>query len=340
MRQRAATRLCAAAFTTQAYAAFFTAAALGGLFATAAHAAEAPFPNRPIRFVVPFAPGGNADTVARNTAVRASETLGQQVVIDNRSGANGNIGMEIVARAAPDGYTLVLGYIANVAIMPSLVAKLPYDPVKDYAPVTLLATAANIIVVHPSVTARDLKELVAVSKVKPKTINFSSAGVASVGHLTGEYFNTVTGASFQHVPYKGSAQGVIDLLAGQIQMLIGGMSSVMPHIKSGRLRGIAVTGAKRSSAIPELPTVAESLLPGFEATAWYGALAPAGTPRPVVARLNTEFARALAHPEVKQRLEGLGYDVLAQGPNEFAAYIRSETLKWAKVVKASGARPE
>ncbi len=298
------------------------------------------YPTRPIRFVVPFAAGGNADTIARNAGQKAAEALGQQMVIDNRSGASGNIGMEIVARAAPDGYSIVLGYIANVAIAPSLVSKLPYDPIKDFAPVTLLATAPNIIVLHPSVPARGMKELVALSKAKPKSINFSSAGVASVGHLTGELFNTALGADLQHVPYKGSAQGVIDLLAGQIQMLIGGMSSVMPHIKAGRLRAVAVTSAQRSSAAPEVPTVAESLMPGFEATAWYGVLAPAGTPPAIAARLQGEFAKALAAPEVKQRLDNLGYVIVANTPGEFAAYIKTEITKWAKVVKASGARAE
>jgi tripartite-type tricarboxylate transporter receptor subunit TctC len=298
------------------------------------------YPNRPIRFVVPFSPGGNADTLTRTASQKVAESIGQQVVIDNRSGANGNIGMEIVARAAPDGYTLVLGYIANVAIAPSLVSKLPYDPVKDYEPITLLATSPNIIVVHPTVNARTLKELIALSKAKPKSINFSSAGVASVGHLTGELFNTVTGSDLQHVPYKGSGQGVIDLVAGQIQMLIGGMSSVMPHIKAGRLRAIAVTGTQRSPAMPDIPTVAESLLPGFEATAWYCALAPAKTPRPIAARLQSEFAKALALPEVKQRLENLGFEIVASTPDALAAYIKSEIIKWAKVVKASGAKAE
>ena len=311
------------------------------LLAAAPAFAQAPvYPNRPIRFVVPFAPGGNADTVSRTAGQKVAEAIGQQVVIDNRSGANGNIGMEIVARAAPDGYTIVLGYIANVAIAPSLVSKLPYDSVKDYAPITLLATAPNIIVVHATVPARTLKELIVLSKAKPKSINFSSAGVASVGHLTGELFNTVAGSDFQHVPYKGSAQGVIDLVAGQIQMLIGGMSSVMPHIKAGRLRAIAVTGAQRSPAAPDVMTVAESLLPGFEATAWYGALAPVGTPREVVTRLHSEFAKALALPEVKQRLENLGYQIVASPPDVFASYIKSEISKWAKVVKASGAKAE
>ena len=298
------------------------------------------YPSRPIRFVVPFAPGGNADTSARSAALKVGESIGHQVVIDNRSGANGNIGMEIVARAAPDGYTLVLGYIANVAIAPSLVAKLPYDVHKDYAPVTQLASAMNILVVHTSVPARNLKELIALSKARPRTINFSSAGVASVGHLTGELFNTALGASFQHVPYKGSAQGVIDLVAGQIQMLIGGMSSVMPHVKAGRLRAVAVTGAQRSQATPDVPTVAEQVMPGFEATAWYGVLAPAGTPRPIVNKLHGEFVKALNQPDVKQRLEMLGFEIVASTPDAFAAYIKTEIARWAKVVKASGARAE
>jgi tripartite-type tricarboxylate transporter receptor subunit TctC len=318
------------------------AAALFALHAAvpcAARAADA-YPSRPIRFVVPFAPGGNADTAARSASQKVAESMGQQVVIDNRSGANGNIGMEIVARAAPDGYSIVLGYIANVAIAPSLVTKLPYDVQKDYAPVTQLASAMNIIVVHAAVPARNMKELVALSRAKPKAINFSSAGVASVGHLTGELFNTALGAGFQHVPYKGSAQGVIDLVAGQIQMLIGGMSSVMPHVKAGRLRAVAVTGAQRSNVVPEAPTVAESLMPGFEATAWYGVLAPAGTPRPVVTRLHTEFAKALAQPEVRQRMENLGFEIVASPPDVFAAYIKTEIVKWAKVVKASGAKAE
>ena len=300
----------------------------------------AAYPSRPLRLVVPFSPGGNADTLSRTASQKVSESIGQQIVIDNRSGANGNIGMEIVARAAPDGYTFVLGYIANVTIAPSLMSKLPYDPVKDYAPISQLASSPNIIVVHSAVPARTMKELIALSKAKPKSINFSSAGVASVGHLSGELFNTVLGAELQHVPYKGSGQGVIDLVAGQIQMLIGGMSSVMPHIKTGRLRAIAVTGAQRSPAMPDVPTVAESILPGFEATAWYGALAPAGTPRAIVSRLHSEYARALALPEVKQRLENLGFEIVASAPDVFAAYIKTEIVKWAKVVKASGAKAQ
>ena len=296
------------------------------------------YPNRPIRFVVPFAPGGNADTVSRTSAQKVAESIGQQVVVDNRSGANGNIGMEIVARAAPDGYTIVLGYIANVAIAPSLVSKLPYDPIKDYAPITLLATAPNILVVHASVPARTLKELIALSKAKPKSINFSSAGVASVGHLTGELFNTVTGSDFQHVPYKGSAQGVIDLVAGQIQMLIGGMSSVMPHIKAGRLRAIAVTGAQRSPAAPDVPTVAESLLPGFEATAWYAILGPAGTPAETVDKVNGAVNAWLKTAKAAETLASMAMLPNGGTPDQLQVHIASEIAKWEPVIKGADIR--
>jgi tripartite-type tricarboxylate transporter receptor subunit TctC len=305
---------------------------------TSSAVAQTNYPIRPIRFVVPFSPGGNADTVARLASQKVSESIGQQVVVDNRAGANGNIGMEIVARAAPNGYTIVLGYTSNVAITPSLMTTLPYDPSKDYSPITQLASAQNIIVIHPAVPTNTLKDLVALSKAKPKSINFGSAGVGTVGHLTGEMLNTFLGTNFQHVPYKGGGQSVIDLVAGQIQMSIGGMSAFMPHIKAGRLRAIAVTGMSRSLASPETPTVAETMMPGFEATAWYGALAPAGTPSSLVKHLYSEFAKAMSNPEVKQRLEALGFDVVASTPDAFSAYIKTETIKWAKVLKASGAK--
>jgi tripartite-type tricarboxylate transporter receptor subunit TctC len=311
-------------------------AALVPVLATAADT----FPNKPVRWVVPFAPGGNADTLSRTIAQKITDTLGQQVVVDNRSGANGNIGMEIVARAAPDGHTVVLGYIANVAIMPSMVSKLPYDIQRDFAPISQLASSPNIFVAHPSVNARNFKELVALAKSKPKSLSFASSGVASVGHLTGELINTLAGIDLQHVPYKGTGQSVIDLLAGQIPLLVGGMSSVMPHIKAGRLRPLAVTSAQRSPAMPDVLTLAESGFPGLEATAWYGLHAPANTPRPIVMRLHSDIARALTLPDVKQRLEGLGYSLVGSTPDAYAAYIRTEIVKWAKVVKASGAKAE
>jgi tripartite-type tricarboxylate transporter receptor subunit TctC len=227
------------------------------------------YPNRPVRFIVPFAPGGSTDTLARTVGQKLGEALGEQVVVDNRSGGNGNIGTDLVAHAAPDGYTILLGYIANLAIGPSLYAKLPFDPVKDLAPVTQLAVAPNILVVHPSVPAKNFKEFIAYAKANPQKVNFASAAVASPGHLAGELLNHAAGIHMQHVPYKGSGQAVVDLVGGQVQVMVSGMSSVMPHIKAGRLRALAVTGAQRSPAVPDIPTIAESGFPKFEATAWY-----------------------------------------------------------------------
>jgi len=302
--------------------------------------AARPYPLRPVRFIVPFAPGGSTDTLARTIGQKLGESLGQQVVVDNRSGGNGNIGMEIVAHAAPDGYTIVLGYIANLAIGPSLYDKLPFDPVRDYAPITQLAQSPNILVVHPSVPAKTFREFIAYAKAHPGQVNFASASVGSIGHLTGELLNNAAGIRMQHIAYKGSGQAVIDLLGGQIQSMFSGMSSVMPHIKSGRLRPLAVTGAQRSPAAPDVPTIAESGFPGFEATAWYGVLAPAGTPRPVIDRLHDDIVRALKMSDVRERLEGVGFELIGSAPEAFGAYIKSEIRKWAKVVKASGAKPD
>ena len=314
--------------------------ALTLLGAAAAVAADASYPRRPVRFIVPFAPGGSTDTLARTLAQRLSDALGQQVVVDNRSGGNGNIGTEIVAHAAPDGQTILLGYIANLGIGPSLYATLPYDPVKDFAPVTLLAVSPNILVAHPALPVKSVRELVAYAKANPQKINYASSAVASLGHLAGELLNGAAGIHMQHVPYKGSGQAVIDLLAGQVQIMFSGMSSVMPHIKAGKLRPLAVTGAQRSPATPDVPTIAEAGYPGFEASAWYGVLAPAGTPREIVMRLNAEVLRALKMPEVKERLENVGFELVGGTPEAFGIYIRSEIGKWAKVVKASGIKAE
>jgi tripartite-type tricarboxylate transporter receptor subunit TctC len=297
-----------------------------------------PYPTRPVRFVVPFAPGGSTDTLARTLSQRLAESLGQQVIVDNRPGGHGNIGMEIVARAAPDGHTIVLGYIANLAIGPSLYGKLPFDPVRDFAPVTQIASSPNVLVAHPSLPAKSLKELIALAKEKP--FPFASAGVASVGHLTGEYLNSLAGTRLVHVPYKGSGQAVTDLLGGHVPLMFSGFSSTLPHIKTGKLRPLAVTGAQRSPALPEVATIAEQGFPGFEATAWYGVLAPSGTPQPIVARLHGETVRALKLAEIAERLAGLGFEIVGSTPEAFAAYIRSEIRKWEKVVAASGAKPE
>jgi tripartite-type tricarboxylate transporter receptor subunit TctC len=298
------------------------------------------FPTKPIRWVVPFAPGGSTDTLARTLAVKLSDALGQQVVVDNRPGASGNIGMEIVARAPADGHTILLGYIANVAIAPSLYEKLPFDPVKDYEPITLLATSPNVLVAHPTVAAKNLKELIALAKSQPGKLNYASASIASVGHLTGELLNDLAGIKMTHVAYKGSGQAVTDLLGGHIQLMFSGFSSTLPHIKSGKLRALAQTGEKRSPALPDVPTIAESGFPNFEATAWYGVHAPAKTPKPIVNRLNAEIVKALKLSDVSERLGSLGFEIAATTPEHYGNYIRSEIKKWAKVVKASGAKPE
>ncbi len=304
-------------------------------FAAVAPAAAQQYPNRPIRLVVPFAPGGSADTLARTLGQKLTDALQQQVVVDNRSGANGNIGMEIVARAAPDGYTIVLGYIANLGIGPGLYARLPFDPIKDYAPVTQLASSPNILAAHPSLPVKSFRELIAYARANPGKLNYASASIASIGHLTGELLNRSAGIGMMHVPYKGSGQAVIDLLGGQVQMMFSGMSSVMPHIKAGKLRALAVTGAQRSPAVPDVPTIAESGFPGFEATAWYGVLAPARTPNSVISRLHDEIVRALMLPEVRERLNSVGFELVGSAPDQFAAFIKSEITKWTQVVRAA-----
>jgi tripartite-type tricarboxylate transporter receptor subunit TctC len=314
------------------------------LLAAAAFAATLPaaaqnFPQRPVRFVVPYAPGGSTDTLARSMGTRMSELLGQQVVVDNRPGANGDIGMTIVAKAPADGYSIVLGYIANLAIGPSLYEKMPYDPVKDFAPITQVAGAPNIFVLHPSLPAKTFKEFLGYARANPKKVSFASAGVASVGHLTGELLNELAGTDMQHIPYRGSGQAVTDLLGGHIKVMISGMSSTLAHVRSGKLVAIAVTSAKRSPSAPEVPTIGETF-PGVEASAWYGVLAPAGTPKAVVARLNADIHKSLQDPAVEKRLANVGFEITYGTPEQFAAYIKSEIKKWAKVVKASGAKPE
>jgi tripartite-type tricarboxylate transporter receptor subunit TctC len=312
--------------------------AAAALAFTAACAAAQGYPAKPVRFVVPYAPGGSTDTLARTIGIKLTDLLGQQVVVDNRPGASGNIGMDIVARALPDGYTIVLGYIANLAIDPSLYSKMPYDPVRDFAPITELASSPNVLVAHPSVPVTSFKDLLV--KAKQGQFNFASAGVGSVGHLTGELLNQMAGIRMVHVPYKGSGQAVTDLLGGHVQLMFSGFSSTLPHIKAGRLRALAVTGAQRSPAAPDVPTIAESGFPGFEATAWYGVLAPAKTPKPVVSRLHNDIVKVLQEPDVKNRLSGLGFEIVGSTPEQFSAYIKSEIKKWAKAVKASGAKAD
>ena len=248
--------------------------------------------------------------------------------------------MEIVAQSRPDGHTILVGYIANLAIFPACTAKLPFDPVKDYSPVTQIASSPNVLTAHPSVQAKNLKELIALAKAKPGQISFASTGVASVGHLTGELLNSLAGVKMTHVPYKGGGQAIIDLVGGHVQVMFSGFSAAMPHIKSAKSGALAVTGAKRSPALPEVPTIAEQGFPGVEATAWYGVLAPAGTPRPIVTRLHDEVVKILKLPDVVQKLDGLGFEIVGSTPEAFGGYIKSEIKKWEKVVRASGAKAE
>jgi tripartite-type tricarboxylate transporter receptor subunit TctC len=269
-----------------------------------------------------------------------AERLGQQVVVDNRPGANGDIGMTIVAKALPDGYTVVLGYIANIGIGPSLYEKMPYDPVKDFAPITQVAGASNILVTHPSLPVKNFKEFVSYTKANPKKVTFASAAVASVGHLTGELLNDLAGIDLLHVPYKGSGQAISDLVGGHIKVMISGMASTLPQVRSGKLLGLATTGLKRTSATLDIPTIAESGFPGFEATSWFGVLVPVGTPKPIIGRLNQDIHKSLQNPVVVKRLADLGFDIVYGSPEQFSAYIQTEIKKWAKVVKASGAKAD
>jgi tripartite-type tricarboxylate transporter receptor subunit TctC len=297
------------------------------------------YPSRPIRFIVPFAPGGSNDTLARTFGLHINDTLGYQFVVDNRPGANGNIGMALAAKAAADGYTIVLSDVANLAIAPSLYAKLPYDPMKDYAPIIMPATSPNVLVVHPAVPAKTFQELIAYARANPKKVVYASAGVGQIGHLSGAMLNQLAGIELVHIAYKGSSQAVIDVVGGHVPMMFAGFSSTLAHIQGGRLRALAVTGAQRSTAQPNVPTIAESGFPRFEANTWYAVLAPAGAPKTVVDQLNQAITRAVAAAPVKERLTGLGFDLIGNSsPQSLAAYITSEIKKWAPVVKASGAK--
>jgi tripartite-type tricarboxylate transporter receptor subunit TctC len=308
-----------------------------GLAVAGASWAQA-YPTKPIRFIAPFAAGGALDTLTRTIAGRMQESWGQPVVVENRTGAGGNIGTDLVAKAAPDGYTLVMGTIATHAINVSLYEKMPYDAVKDFAPVTIAASINNSLSVHPSVPAKNVAELIAYAKTNAGRLTFGSAGSGTSQHLAGELFKTMTGVDMVHIPYKGGAPAMVDLLAGQISMTFGDIPTALPHIRAGKLRSLAVTGAKRSPLLPDVPTIAEQGLAGFDVTAWFGVFTTAGTPRQVVNQLNAEIVRILSLPDVREKLIGIGMEPVTNSPDEFAAYVQSEIAKWARVVKASGAK--
>lgn len=305
-------------------------------FAGAAHA-QGGYPTKPITMIVPFSAGGTTDILARIVGLQLGKALGQPVVIDNRPGAGGNIGASLAAKAPGDGYTLFMGTIGTHAINQSLYSKLPYDPVKDFAPITRVAMVPNLVVVNPKVPVNNVKELIAYVKANPDKLSYGSSGSGSSMHLSGELFNSMTGLHIQHIPYKGSAPAVNDLLGNQIGLMFDNMPSSYPHVKAGKLRAIAVTSAKRSPALPNVPTVAESGVPGYEATSWFALYATGGTPQPIVDRLNAEVVKILAMPEVKKQMADQGAEPNPEKPAQLAAFMKSETAKWAKVVKASGA---
>ena len=293
-------------------------------------------PTKPIRMIVGFAPGGGTDATARPIAHKLSDALGQQVIVDNRPGAAGNIATEIITKSNPDGYTILMGTIAALAINPSLYGNLPFDPDKDLLPVIQAVDSTNILSLHPSVAAGSVKELIVLAKQKP--LNAGSSGVGGTGHLAMELFNTMAGVILVHVPYKGGGPAIIDLVAGNIQLIFATGASAVPQIKAGRIKGIAVTTIKRSQLVPDIPTISEAGLKGFDANNWYGLLVPAQTPRPIIDRLNKETARILNTQEIKTLLFNQGLDVAPGTPEQFGVYIKSERAKWAKVIKAAGAK--
>ena len=314
------------------------------LIFAAAHTADAAqtesgaaaWPAKPLRFIVLFSPGSSTDTVARVVAQNLSEALGQQVVIDNRAGASGSIGAEMAARAAPDGYTLVLGTTSTHAVAASVNRRLSYDPVKDFAPISLIGSSPYVIAVHPALAANDLKEFIALAKAKPGQLSYGSAGNASLAHLAGELFSIMAGVKLNHVPYKSSALSVLDVLSGRIDLQFGSIAPTLPHIRSGKLRALAVTGATRLSALPAVPTVIESGLRGYEVSLWMGILAPAGTPAAIVSRLNRELVATLGTTGIKDALIAQGVEPRPTTPADFAAYIRAELAKYRNVVKSAG----
>ena len=309
------------------------------MLAAAASAAHA-FPEKPVRFVIGFTPGGPSDILARAVGQKLAERWGQQVVVENRPGAGGNLAAEAVAKSAPDGYTWLLGNNSILATNHALYRKLPYDPLKDFAPVALVAVQPNILVVHPDVPAKSMAELIALARQSPGKLNYASSGAGAAAHLAAELFKSMAGVDIVHVPYKGAQPALTDLIAGQVQLMFATSASVIPYVKAGRLRALAVTSAQRSPSVPELPTVAEAGLAGFEATTWHGVVVPSATPAPIVQKLNQDINAALKEKDLNERLGGLGAEVLTGTPRDFADYIAREIPKWTKVVRDSGARAD
>ena len=311
---------------------------LAGALSCAALAAHAQYPNKPIKMVVPFPAGGTTDILARAVAADLQKTLGQAVIVDNKAGAGGNIGSDYVAKAAPDGYTLLMGTVGTHAINVSLYPKMPYDAVKDFVPVSLVAGVPNVLVSSPGYPIASVKDLIDAAKKAPDTVTFASSGNGTSIHLSGELFKQLAGVQMTHVPYKGSSTALPDVMSGQVNVMFDNAPSVMQHIRGGKLKAIAVTSSKRSPALPNVPTIAESGLPGFEASSWFGVFAPAGTPKDIVDKLSLTIANAVRTAEFKERLAAQGAEGVGNTSEQFAAHIKTEIDKWARVVKASGAK--
>ena len=316
---------------------------LVGLVAFAAAAAPMgvqaqAWPSKPIKYVVPFAPGGTTDILARTVGEKLSIALGQPVVVENKPGAGGGVGADFTAKAAPDGYTIMGGTISTHAINASLYSNLPYDPVKDFAAITLIARVPNLLVINPDIKAKNVAELIALMKANPGKFTFASSGNGTSQHLSGELFKSMAGVDMQHIPYKGSPPALQDVVGGQVSMTFDNITTAWPLAKAGKLRPLAVTTAKRSSIAPEVPTLAESGLPGFEVGSWQGVFAPAGTPPEIVKRLNAEIVKILNMPDVKERLVALGAEPVGDTPEQYSAYVKSEVAKWSDIVKKSGAK--
>ena len=304
------------------------------------YAGEPGYPQRPIRLIIPQSPGGASDTVGRTVAQKLADRLGQQVVADNRPGATGNVGAEIVKLATPDGYTMLLT-APNLVTSPSLYARTPFDPIRDFAPVSQTTMSPNVFIVHPSFAARSMKELIEVAKNKPGQIDFSSSGTASTQHLAGELLNILAGVQLVHIPYKGGGPALLDLMGGRVRVMVSTLPSAVPQIKAGKVRALAVTSSRRSPAVPDLPTVAEATgLAGYEASTWQGFVFPAATPPSIVQRVADETAKVLAMKNVQDRLREQGYEPVGSSPPQFAAYIKAELAKWTRVIKGAGIKGE
>lgn len=298
------------------------------------------YPAKPVRMIVGFPPGGGTDVVARVIAQKLTEWWGQAVTVENRAGATGTIGADAVAKSAPDGYTLLMGHVNSHGIAPNLFARLPYDPIKDFAAAAYVGYVPNVLAVHPSVNAKSVKELVALLKANPGKLNYASSGNGSTQHLAGEMFKQLTGTSIVHVPYKGSGDAIKDLLAGVVAMNFDTMPPVLPHIQAGKLRGLAISTPRRLPQLPDVPTFAEEGITGFDVANWYGVMAPGGTPREIIARLNTDINKAMQVPEVRARLEAVGTQLHEQSAAEFEAYMKAEVAKYARLIKDTGVRVE